>query len=195
MKLFIPTKDFYEKKDIRGSYFHEHIIKNKEVRMENGECISEYELTKFLFDEFGFSGLRSEDEYIEEFSKNIEWINEEFGVNPAVNKIPYEKNFYTEDKKFHFLSEDFKYHEKDFEIVTAKYLKGLNSQFENDENIYINSKSKNIMLNWIKENIEKNKVKFNKDMPENVIYAKGGKVINKFLKATGENAYYERQRK
>jgi len=128
--LFIPAKDFYEKKDIRGSYFHEYVIKNGEVRMENGECISEYELTKFLFDKFGFDGLRSEDEYIEEFSKNIEWVDEEVGVNPAVNKIPYENGFLTKDKKFHFLNEDFEYKEKEFEIVTAKHSKALNSQFE-----------------------------------------------------------------
>ena len=193
-KLFIPTKDFYEKRDIRGSYFHEYIIRSSQVLNSKCQVISEYELSKYLFDEFGFSGLKSENEYIEEFSKNIEWINEEFGVNQAVNKIPYKQDFYTKDKKFHFLSEDFEYCEKEFEIVTAKHTKALNSQFERDEKIYINPKSNIIMLNWIKQNfkIENNKVKFSNDIPENVIYAKAGKVINEFLKATGENAYYER---
>jgi len=189
-KLFIPTKDFYEKKDIRGSYFHEYIIKS--LKVKNEKCISEYELAKYLFEEFGFEGLRSEDEYIEEFSKNVEWMDEEVGINPAVNKIPYENGFYTQDKKFHFLDEDFKYKEKEFEIVTAKHSKGLNSQFERDDNIYVNPKSKNIMLNWIKNNVGDNKIKFSKDIPENIIYIKGGSVINKFLKADGKNAYYER---
>ncbi len=190
--LFIPTKDFYEKKDIRGSYFHEYILKNGECRMESGECVSEYELTKFLFDEFRFSGLKSEDEYLDELSKNVEWIDGELGINPSVNKIPYEKGFFTKDKKFHFLNEDFEYKKKDFEIVTAKHSKALNSQFQRDENVYINPKSKIIMLNWVKKNIGMDKVKFNKNIPENVIFAKGGSVINEFLKAKGENGYYER---
>ena len=190
--LFIPTKDFYEKKDIRGSYFHEYVIRNVKCEMENGECISEYELTKFLFKEFGFDGLRSEDEYIEEFSKNIEWVDEEFGINPAVNKIPYERGFYTDDKKFHFLNEDFDFYKKEFEIVTVKHDKSLNSQFQRDKNVYINPNSKNIMLNWIKENIDEDKIKFSEDIPENVIFSKGGSIINEFIKCNGENAYYER---
>jgi len=189
--LFIPTKDFYEKKDIRGSYFHEYIIKNVKWTMENEKCMSEYELTKYLFEEFGFKGLRSEDEYIEEFSKNVEWIDEEIGVNPAVNKIPYENGFYTNDKKFHFLSEDFEYKEKEFEVVTAKHSKALNSQFERDDNLYINPDSKNIMLSFIEKNIKKEKIKYDKKIPKNIIYTKGRNSINKLLQARGENAYYE----
>ncbi|GAB6044739.1 molybdopterin-dependent oxidoreductase [Caminibacter profundus] len=189
--LFIPTKDFYEKKDIRGSYFHEYILKSSKVLSSKFEVLSEYELTKFLFEAFEFDGLKSEDEYLEEISKNVEWIDEEFGVNPAVNKIPYESGFLTKDKKFHFLSEDFEYKEKDFEIVTAKHSKALNSQFERDENIYINPKSKNIMLRWVKENIGMDKIVFDENIPENIVFAKGGAIINKFLKSKGENAYYE----
>ncbi len=190
--LFIPTKDFYEKKDIRGSYFHEYILKNEKVIVENGECISEYELAKVLFDEFRFEGLKSENGYLHEIGKNVEWIDGELGINPAVNKIPYEKGFYNEDKKFHFLNEDFEYKKKDFEIVTAKHSKALNSQFQRDENIYISPKSNDIMLNWLKKNIELKRIKESVDVPPNVIFAKGGSVINEFLKAKGENAYYER---
>ena len=190
--LFIPTKDFYEKKDLRGSYFHEYILKNVKCKMENGKSISEYELTKFLFEAFGFKGLRSEDEYMEIISKNVDWIEEEWGINPSVNKIPYENRFYTKDKKFHFLSEDFEYKEKDFEIITAKYTKSLNSQFSRDGKIYINPKSKNIMLNWVRENIDKERVMYDEKLPENIVFAKGGVIINEFLNASGKNAYYER---
>ncbi len=189
--LFIPAKDFYEKKDIRGSYFHEYILKNEKCKVKNEKCISEYELTKFLFKKFNFEGLKSEDEYLNELAKNVKWIDEEFGINPAVNKIPYENGFYTEDKKFRFLNEDFEYKEKDFEIITAKYAKSLNSQFFRDEKIYINPKSKNIMLNWVRENIDKEKVVFDEKLPENIIFARGGVIINEFLNANGENAYYE----
>jgi len=47
------------------------------------------------------------------------------------------------------------------------------------------------MLNWVEKNIETVKVVFDENVPENIIFAKGGSVINKFLKAKGENAYYE----
>ena len=190
-KLFIPTKDFYEKKDIRGSYFHEYVIKNVKCKMKNVEALSEYELTKYLFNEFNFSGLKSEDQYLEKFSKNVEWIDKEIGINPAVNRVPYEKGFYTKDKQFHFLSENFEYKQRKFEIVTAKYSKALNSQFQRDENIYINPKSKIIMLSWVKKNIKTDKIKFNKNIPENTVFSKGGSIINEFLKADGKNAYYE----
>ncbi len=189
--LFIPTKDFYEKKDIRGSYFHEYVLRNTQVFSVESEVVSEYELTKFLFEEFGFDGLKSEDEYLQKFGKNVEWIDEELGVNPTVNKIPYKDGFFSKDKKFHFLSEDFEYKKKDFEIVTTKYSKALNSQFQREENIYINPKSNNIMLNWVKENIGLEKIKYSEDVPTNVIFCRGGSIINKFLKSKGENAYYE----
>ncbi len=188
--LFIPTKDFYEKKDIRGSYFHEYIIKNGKWKIENEKLISEYELTKFLFNEFGFEGLKSEDDYLEILSENVKWLDAEFGVNPAVNKIPYKDGFFTEGKKFHFLNEDFEYKEKDFEIVTAKYTKGLNSQFQRDEKVYINPKSNNIILNWVKKNINIQKIVFDENLPENIVFARGGVIINEFLEAKGENAYY-----
>ncbi|MEO1923285.1 MAG: molybdopterin-dependent oxidoreductase, partial [Nautiliaceae bacterium] len=40
--LFIPTKDFYEKKDVRGSYFHEFVLLNNKVLNSQTEKISEY---------------------------------------------------------------------------------------------------------------------------------------------------------
>jgi len=190
--LFIPTKDFYEKKDIRGSYFHEYVLKNEEWRMENGKCISEYELTKYLFEEFGFKGLKKEDEYIKEIlDSDLEKIDECVYRKKLFDKPPYSNEFYTQNKKFHFLNENFEREERDFEIVTAKELKALNSQFFRDENIYVNPNSKNIMLNWIIKNFPKNKIKFDNNIPTNIIYSKGGVTINKILKAKGENAYYE----
>ena len=190
--LFIPTKDFYEKKDIRGSYFHEYVLKNEEWRMENGKCISEYELTKYLFEEFGFKGLKKENEYIKEIlNSDLEKINECVYRKKLFDKPPYSNEFYTQNKKFHFLNENFEREERDFEIVTAKELKALNSQFFRDENIYVNPNSKNIMLNWIIKNFPKNKIKFDNNIPTNIIYSKGGVTINKILKAKGENAYYE----
>ena len=75
--------------------------------------------------------------------------------------------------------------QKNFYIVTAKYDKALNSQFLQDEYLYINPSTS---TKWLNEN--NLKYKFSKDIPKDVIFAKGGKVINQFLKARGENGYY-----
>jgi anaerobic selenocysteine-containing dehydrogenase len=215
--LFLPTKDFYEKKDVRGSYFHEYVLTN-ENPMQNNEFISEYELTKFLFETFGFEGLKTEDEYIQyilngkckmenEKCYGLEKLNEGLYRKKIFDLPPYSDGFFTIDKKFNFLTEKFEYIQKPFEIVTAKEIKALNSQFQRDSNIYISAKSKNIMLRyknneieynelpdilkWIIDNNLLNKVKYSDDIPENIVFAKGGEIINDFLKANGENAWYE----
>ncbi len=191
--LFIPTKDFYEKKDVRGSYFHEYVLVTE--KLDDSAGISEYEMTKYLMNEFGFEGLRSEDEYIREIlnlkNEGLELIDEGVYRKKVFDKPPYSEGFFTEDKKFNFLNEDFGYKEKEFEIVTAKFTKALNSQFQRDDNIYINPKSKKIMLIWVRENFDESVIKFDENLPENIVFAKGGATINKVLKAEGENAYYE----
>ena len=192
-KLFIPTKDFYEKKDVRGSYFHEFVIAQKSNQfLSGGEKISEYELTKYLIEKFGYDGLKSEDEYIDEIlNADLEKTGDELYRKKIFDKPPYNGGFFTDNGKFKFLTEDFNYSAKLFEIVTAKYDKALNSQFQRDEKIYINPKSKNIMLSFVSENFDEKVIKYDENLPENIIFAKGGSQINKILNAKGQNAYYE----
>ena len=188
--LFIPTKDFYQKKDIRGSYFHEYVLVNRENKKVNN-LISEYELTSYLMKKFNFDGLKSEDEYIDiVLSSNLEQVDKSVYKKKVFNKAPYSEGFYTKDKKFHFLNEDFNYKDKEFEIVVAKHLTSLNSQFKRDDNIYINENSKNIMLSFVYENFPKDKIKIDNKLPKNIIYSTG-RLINKIIKNRGKNAYYE----
>jgi hypothetical protein len=191
--LFIPTRDFYEKKDVRGSYFHEFVLTQKSSRfLSGGDSVSEYELTKYLMDEFGYEGLKSEDEYIDEILvSDIEKIGEEIYRKKVFDKPPYIEGFFTDNGKFKFLTEKFERESKEFEIVTAKEAKALNSQFKRDENIYVNPQSKKIMLNWLEKNFDKNIIKYDSNLPKNIVFAKGGSQINKILKAKGFNAYYE----
>ncbi len=210
--LFIATKDFYEKKDVRGSYFHEFALINEQCKVKSEQCISEYELAEFLTDKFGFEGLKSENEYIEEIlngelriengelitsekykvkNKKLEPVGEFVLRKKIFDKPPYSDGFFTNNSKFNFLTENFEYKEKPFEIVTAKHDKALNSQFQRDENVYINPKSNNIMLNWVKENIDSKRVVFGENIPLNIIYTKGGSIINEFINCDMENAYYE----
>ncbi|MEO1922884.1 MAG: molybdopterin oxidoreductase, partial [Nautiliaceae bacterium] len=190
--LFIPTKDFYEKKDVRGSYFHEFVLLNNKVLNSQTEKISEYELTEYLMKEFRFKGLKKENEYIKEIlSSGLEKIDDETYRKKIFDKPPYSKGFFTDNGEFKFLTEDFEYNKKTFEVVTAKEAKALNSQFKRDKNVYVNPNSNFIMLNWLEQNIEKKRVVFSNKIPKNIIFAKGGDVINNFINCKGENAYYE----
>ena len=61
----------------------------------------------------------------------------------------------------------------------------MNSQFIQDEYLYINPDTSTKYLKG--DNL---KYKISKDIPKGVILAKGGKIINRYLKAKGEFAYY-----
>ena len=191
--LFIPTKDFYEKKDVRGSYFHEYVLVAKKLQEVFSGGISEYELTKYLIDEFGYGGLKSEDEYIDEIlNTDLEKIGDGIYRKKIFDKPPYHEGFFTDNGRFKFLTEKFERRDKPFEIVTAKHDKALNSQFQRDEKIYANPNSNNIMLSWVKKNIDLHRIIYTKKIPKNVVFAKGGNIINKFLHCKGKNAYYEK---
>ena len=47
------------------------------------------------------------------------------------------------------------------------------------------------ILKWPIDNNLLNRIKYSNDIPENIIFAKGGEIINAFLRADGENAWYE----
>ena len=47
------------------------------------------------------------------------------------------------------------------------------------------------MLKWIIDNNLQNKLNYSNDIAKNIIFAKGGAIINAFLKASGMNGYYE----
>jgi len=177
--VFIQTKEFYNKIDVRGSYFHEYVITNEISKSESG--ISEYEFTKFLFKEFNFEGLKSEKEYLDIILSSLKKIDTNLYINTHQNGY--------KDEEFNFLNEKFNIKNKPFEIVTAKYEKGLNSQFLQDEKVYINRDDKEV-LNYLNQKFDSELIVKNDIIPKNVIYTRNRK-INQFLKAEGFNAYYE----
>jgi len=191
-KLFIPTKDFYEKKDVRGSYFHEFVLVTEKLCHLSNDGISEYELTQYLMEKFGFGGLKSEDEYIDEIlNAELVKVGSEVYRKKIFDSPPYKDRFFTKSGKFYFLTEKFKRDKKEFEVVSAKEAKALNSQFKRDEFIYMNPNSKNIMLRFLKEHFNEKVIKYDSNLPPDIIFSKGGSQINKILKAKGQNAYYE----
>jgi anaerobic selenocysteine-containing dehydrogenase len=137
--LVIPAKTFLEKDDVRLSYGSEFAgVMPKQMDSDTG--ISEYELTKFLFDSFGFDGLKSEQEYITEIiSSNAKKIDGYYHSD-SYDNIPYSEGFYTDDEKFIFMDEveDEKLKDHDgYFLITSKPKKSINSQFSLDNYIYI----------------------------------------------------------
>ena len=125
--LIIPSSSFLSKKDVRLSYGHEFVSISDIVEEKNVDTISEYDLSKYLINEFSFEQLKDEDEIINYY------IN---------NKVEYE-----EIESFEFI-EDIEieplYKEKNddnFYLITAKTKKSLNSQFANDNFVYLHSSS------------------------------------------------------
>ncbi len=117
--IIIPAKTFLEKKDVRLCYSHDE-IHFCEVCKENDKAISEYELTDYLFKEFGFDGLLSEDEYLNCFKTIVH-------QKPEIKF----KEFETKNVELLDIKED------EFYLLTSKSTDTINSQFKYDKYAYI----------------------------------------------------------
>jgi len=126
--LIIPAKTFLEKKDVRLSYGHElkaiNNIEDKNIKNK----ISEYELSSYLNECFGFEPLEGEDSIIEYYTN----------TKPDRDHIIEDFEF-LEDLEVENLYEEKE--DEEFYLITAKSKKTLNSQFGTDNNIYLNSSS------------------------------------------------------
>ncbi len=137
--LVIPAKTFLEKEDIRLSYGSEFVGQMPKV-IESDIGISEYALTKFLVNSFGFEPLKDEKEYIQEILDSNTTKVGGYLQSSNYNEIPYSNGFYTENKKFLFIEdiEDEKFEEEEgYFLVTSKPRNSINSQFERDHYLYI----------------------------------------------------------
>lgn len=143
--LVIPAKNFLEKEDVRISYGHEYVFAMPKIK-DSSIGISEYDLTAYLFEKFGYGKLKSEKEYIKEIIDSNTIKDGDYLKAKHYEKLPYEDRFYTDSGKFIFIDElddseeEFYYEEmdeEDFFLITAKHKHSLNSQFGVDEYLYI----------------------------------------------------------
>ncbi|WP_373070112.1 molybdopterin-dependent oxidoreductase [Sulfurimonas sp.] len=137
--LVIPAKNFLYKNDIRTSFSHNTMSEmHKQKDIDSG--ISEYELSRYLCDEFGIE-IKSEDEYIEHFKSFCEEDSEGNLHVKGVEEIPYKNGFDTDDDEFVFLDEydAFVADEEKLFLITPKSSKSLNSQFNREDGVYINA--------------------------------------------------------
>lgn len=137
--LVIPAKSFLYKNDIRTSYSH-HYMLDMPKQKDTDDGISEYDLSKFLCNEFGVE-LKSEEEYLEHFKSFCDQNDDSACSVKNREEIPYKEGFDTDDGEFLFLDE-FEFSECDEDslfLITPKSPNSLNSQFKREEHVYLNS--------------------------------------------------------
>lgn len=136
--LIIPALSFLEKEDVKLSYGHEFIGRMPKCQ-DNANGISEYALTQYLLNAFGYECLEEETTLLEgviasHCAKKEGWL-----ISKTYESIPYANGFYTPSKKFEFLDEfeDTFDDEGEFYLLAAKQNLGLNSQFVRDDYLYV----------------------------------------------------------
>lgn len=167
--LIIPSSSFLAKRDIRLSYGHEFIAISHKVEEKNENQIGEYDLAKYLVEKFDFKALKTEDEIID-YYKNNEVEYEEIESFEFIEDVDVEPLY--KDKT-----------EDNFYLITAKNKNSLNSQFANDDYVYLNS---NVKFNDGDEVIISSKygsakfiVKINDDIKSNcAFFFTGNKKVN-----------------
>jgi len=154
-KIVIPAKTFYEKEDIRLSYGHQYVSLMKKIKT-SAIGISEYDFTRYLFDVFSFSGLESEEYYLNAWLSQCRELGGEL-VSPAYEALPYSDGFGEEgDDEFVFIEEfndDFvntkrftryrkesqnKPKDETLWLLTPKSKRSINTQFVRDNRVQLN---------------------------------------------------------
>jgi anaerobic selenocysteine-containing dehydrogenase len=136
--LIIPAKSFLEKDDIRFSYGHEYIGRMPKLK-ETNFGISEYELTSYLIDSFGYEKLKTQEEYINDIIGSNSKEKDGYELSKSYDNIPYIDGFYTDNKKFIFIDEiEDEYDEEEgFWLLSAKSKQSINSQFKCDDLLHV----------------------------------------------------------
>ncbi len=123
--IIIPSTNFKAKKDVRLSYGHEYKAISYDLEKKQNNSISEYEFTAYMNKQFGFDGLVDLNETFE-YYKNKEFVDD--------SKI---ENFeFLEELEVENLYE--RKEEDEYYLLFRKRKNNLNSQFKEDNFLYIN---------------------------------------------------------
>ena len=133
--LVIPAKNFLQKNDIRFSYGHEFVELMPKLE-DNDKALSEYEFTKIMMERFGLDELKSEEEYIQHFTKQLQKRGDYY-LLPSFEENPYSEGF---EEPFCFIDEvedDFDTLQDGYYLLTPKAKNAINSQFKRDQFLYV----------------------------------------------------------
>lgn len=122
--LIIPSCSFLSKNDVRLSYGNRHKSISYIQEDKKDGTISEYELSSYLIEKFGYKPLCSEDDAFEYYkNKEVEY--------PSLETFEF-----IEDVEIEPLYKDKT--DDNFYLITAKSKISLNSQFKIDNSVYLN---------------------------------------------------------
>jgi len=134
--LVIPACDFLEKEDMRFSYGTPYVGLMPKLK-EPQFGISEYELTCYLMEHFGYQKLEKASKYIEHMIESNSNFHDHYITSKSYENIPYSED----DFSFEFIdeSEDESEIEEEegFWLLTPKYKYSLNSQFNRAKSIRV----------------------------------------------------------
>ncbi|RXJ99577.1 hypothetical protein CRU98_05995 [Arcobacter sp. CECT 8986] len=125
--LIIPSCSFLQKNDIRLSYGHQYKAISNKVEEANENSISEYDLSKYLFESFNYDGLKDEKKILDYY------------INNSVEQYQFDNFEFIDDIEVNHLYEEKL--ENEFYFITAKKKKSLNSSFKIDNYLYLNPKT------------------------------------------------------
>ncbi len=175
--LIIPSTSFLSKKDVRLSYGHELKSISQIVKEKTQESLSEYELTNFLLEKFGFEKLKDEDEIISYFENHKPNL-EEFETFEFLDELDIEPLYKQKTQD-------------NFYFITAKNKNSLNSQFSKDDFVYLNSKTNfkdgDIVNISSKYGNAKFEVKIDDDIKENCAFFFAGNKNANYLTPADED--------
>ncbi len=136
--LVIPACTFLEKEDLRLSYGHAYVGAMPKLK-EPDSGISEYDLTSFLMEKFGYGQLEEAAYYIQKMMHSNAKDAGSYKLSKSYDTVPYHDKFYTDDEKFIFVDEidDEGLRERGYHLITSKNKHSLNSQFKRATKAYI----------------------------------------------------------
>ena len=136
--LVIPAQNFLEKEDIRFSYGH-HFVGLMPKLKEPEYGISEYDLTAYLMEAFGYESLESEQAYIEKIVASNARDEGSYKVSKSYDSAAYHDSFPTDDGCFIFVDDidDEGLRERGYHLITPKHKYSLNSQFKRATDVHL----------------------------------------------------------
>jgi anaerobic selenocysteine-containing dehydrogenase len=154
-RVVIPAKSFFEKDDVRLSYGH-YIVQKINRVVDSNIGISEYDFCEALYERLELNGLKDERLYIDDWLKQCSVIDDIY-YSPAYALHPYRDGFGIDNNdEFIFIDEfednfeTLKHLQKyrklnnkkrrvdEYWLITPKAKHSLNTQFRQDNLIYLN---------------------------------------------------------
>jgi anaerobic selenocysteine-containing dehydrogenase len=201
--LIIPAKSFLSKDDVRTSYSHNAMMFMDKV-IESDAGISEYDLSAYLCDYFNID-IESEEFYLNHFTNCADEKDDGIWHVKKREEVPYQDGFDTDDGEFLFLDEFDNNIEKTdmLNLITMKSDTSLNSQFNRQESVYLNSalgfKDDEVVTISSTNGSVELKVKINDDLRDDcVLIFSGTKGLNNLTSSKhsyeGKSAIYQENR-